>query len=182
MRYGGRETSVIESRGHRSYYKQCNRIFPVWGIFSWRAKNLLESRSLRSGRFPHSSKGLWETFIFLLFTRIINVIEGNVGASISTIIIVAPLAAVMKPAIWNNNNNSHRLGTGRRHGLRHGNVRQCERKVCVWDHFWKPRKAKKKSYLKSYLAAIKRCFNKGQRKSVLNCIWNQILSETNRRK
>ena len=170
MRYGGRETSVIESRGHRSYYKQFNRIFPEWRIFSWRAKNLLESRSLRSGRFRHSSKGLWETFIFLLFPRIINVIEGKVGASISTIIIVAPLAAVMKPAIWNNSNNSHRLGTGRRHGRRHGNVRQCERK------------AKKKSYLKSYLAAIKRCFNRGQRKSVLNCIWNQILSETNRRK
>ena len=33
MRYGGRETSVSESRGHRSYYKQCNREFPVWGIF-----------------------------------------------------------------------------------------------------------------------------------------------------
>ena len=123
MRYEGREMSVIESRGHRSYYKQCNRIFPEWGIFSWRAKNLLESRSLRSGRFRHSSKGLWETFIFLLFPRIINVIEGKVGASISTIIIVAPLAAVMKPAIWNNSNNSHRLGTGRRHGRRHGNVK-----------------------------------------------------------
>ena len=26
------------------------------------------------------------------------------------------------------------------------------------------------------------CFDRTQRKSVLNCIWNQILSETNRRK
>ena len=45
-----------------------------------------------------------------------------------------------------------------------------------------PERPKKKSYLKGYLAAIKRCFNRGQRKSVLNSIWNQILSETNRRK
>ena len=29
MRYGGRETSVIESRGHRSFYKQWNRAFPL---------------------------------------------------------------------------------------------------------------------------------------------------------
>ena len=95
MRYGRRETSLIESRGHRSHYKQCNRAFPVWGIFSWRAN---ESRSLRSGRFHHSSKGLWETFIFLLFPRIINVIKGKVGESISTIIIVAPLLAIMTPS------------------------------------------------------------------------------------
>ena len=123
MRYGGRETSVIASRGHRSYYNQCNWVFPVWGIFSWRAENLLESRSPRPGRFRDSSNGLWETFIFLLFPRVINVITGNVGESISTIIIVAPLVAIMKPktqAIWNNSNNSHRLGTGGRHGRRHG--------------------------------------------------------------
>ena len=98
MRYGGRETSVIESRGHRSYYKQCNRAFPVWGIFSWRAENLLESRSPRPGRFRDSSNGLWETFIFLLFPRIMNLIKGKVGESISTIIIVAPLVAIMKPS------------------------------------------------------------------------------------
>ena len=29
-----RETSVIESRRHRNCYKQCNREFPVCGIFS----------------------------------------------------------------------------------------------------------------------------------------------------
>ena len=81
---------------------------------------------LRPGRFRDSSNGLWETFIFLLFPRVINVITGNVGESISTIIIVAPLVAIMKPktqAIWNNSNNSHRLGTGGRHGRRHGNVK-----------------------------------------------------------
>ena len=142
MRYGGRGTSVIESRGHRSYYKQCNRTFPVWGIFSWRAENLLESRSPRPGRFRDSSNGLWETFIFLLFPRVINVITGKVGESISTIIIVAPLVAIMKPktqAIWNNSNNSHRLGTGGRHGRRHGNVKG----RCACHHLWKPRKAKK---------------------------------------
>ena len=144
MRYGGRETSVIASRGHRSYYKQCNWVFPVWGIFSWRAENLLESRSPRPGRFRDSSNGLWETFIFLLFPRVINVITGKVGESISTIIIVAPLVAIMKPktqAIWNNSNNSHRLGTGGRHvyGRRHGNVKG----GCTCHHLWKPRKAKK---------------------------------------
>ena len=71
--------------------------FPYFGIKLRRARNLLESRSLRPGRFRHSSNGLWETFTFLLFPRIINVIKGKVGESISTIIIVAPLVATMKP-------------------------------------------------------------------------------------
>ena len=59
---------------------------------------LLESRSPRPGRFCNSSNGLWETFIFLLFSRIMNVVKGNVGESISTIIIVAPLVAILKPS------------------------------------------------------------------------------------
>ena len=148
-----RETSVFESRGHRSYYEQCNRAFPVWGIFSWRAENLLESRSPRPGRFRDSSNVLWETFIFLLFPRIINVITGKVGESISTIIIVAPLVAIMKPitqAIWNNSNNSHRLGTGGRHGRRHGNVKG----RCACEIIYGSPERQKKSYLKNYLAAI----------------------------
>ena len=87
MRYGGRETC----------YKRCNRAFPVWGIFSWRAEKLLASRSPRPESFRDSSSRLWETFIFLLFPRIINVIKGKVGESISTIIIVAPLLAIMTP-------------------------------------------------------------------------------------
>ena len=49
-----------------------------------------------------------------------NAIKGKVSESISTIIIVAPLEAIMKPteaqAIWKNSNNSHRLGAGGRHG------------------------------------------------------------------
>ena len=96
----------------------------------------------RPARFRNSSNGLWETFIFLVFPRVINVITGKVGESISTIIIVAPLVAIMKPktqAIWNNSNNSHRLGTGGRHGRRHGNVKG----RCACHHLWKPRKAKK---------------------------------------
>ena len=108
---------------------------------------------LRPGRFRDSSNGLWETFIFLLFPRVINLITGKVGESISTIIIVAPLVAIMKPktqAICNNSNNSQRLGTGGRHGRRHGNGKG----RCACHHLWKPRKAKK-SYLKGYLAAIK---------------------------
>ena len=124
--YGGRETSVIESRGHRSYYKQCNRPFPVWGIFSWRAENLLESRSPRPERFRDSSNWLWETFIFLLFPRIMKVIKGKVDESFSTIIIVAPFVPIMKTKLkrfWITATNSHRLGTGGRHGRRHGNVK-----------------------------------------------------------
>ena len=88
MRYGGRETC----------YKRCNRAFPVWGIFSWRAEKLLASRSPRPESFRDSSSRLWETFIFLLFPRIINVIKGKVGESISTIIIVVPLLAIMTPS------------------------------------------------------------------------------------
>ena len=50
-------------------------------------------RSPRPRRFLDSSSGLWETFIFLLFPRrIINVIKGKVGESISTII------AIMTPS------------------------------------------------------------------------------------
>ena len=64
---------------------------------SFGERNLLESRSLRPGRFRDSSNGLWETFIFQLFPRILNVIKGKVGESIFAIIIVAPLEAIMKP-------------------------------------------------------------------------------------
>ena len=42
LRYGGRETSVILSRRHRNYFKQCNQAFPVCGIVSWRAENVLK--------------------------------------------------------------------------------------------------------------------------------------------
>ena len=48
---------------------------------------------VRSGQdvFAILPAGSWENFIF----RIINVIKRNVGESISTIIIVAPLVAIM---------------------------------------------------------------------------------------
>ena len=60
---------------------------------------MLESRSQRPGRFRDSSSELWETFIFLHFPRrIINIIKRKVGESISTIIIVAPLVAIMAPS------------------------------------------------------------------------------------
>ena len=36
----------------------------------------------------------WETLIYLLFPRTMNVIKGKVGESISTIIIVAPQASL----------------------------------------------------------------------------------------
>ena len=156
MRYGGRQTSVIESRRHRSYYKQYNRAFPVWGIFSWTAENFLESRSPRPGRFRDSSNGLWETLIFLLFPRIMNGIKGKVSESISTIIIVAPLEAIMKPTeaqvIWKNSNNSHRLEAGGRHGRRHGHMEG----RCACEIIYGSPERQKKSYLKDHLAAIKR--------------------------
>ena len=62
--------------------------------------------------------GSGESLIFQLFPPIMNVIKGKVGVSISTIIIIAPLVAIMKyqaQMIWKNTSNSHRLGAGRRH-------------------------------------------------------------------
>ena len=55
---------VIGSCRHRSYYKQCNRAFPGCGIFSWRAENLFESRSLSLRHFYDSSNRVWETLHF----------------------------------------------------------------------------------------------------------------------
>ena len=133
MRYGGWETC----------YKRCNRAFPVWGIFSWRAEKLLASRSPRPESFRDSSSRLWETFIFLLFPRIINVIKGKVGESISTIIIIAPLVAIMKPSSSEfgiTTTTAIRLGTGGRHGRRHGLMWKEGVRV---RYLWKPRKAKK---------------------------------------
>ena len=92
---------------------------------------LLESRSPRPGHFCNFSTGSGESLIFQLFPQIINVIKGKVGLSISTIIIIAPLVAIMKcqaQAIWKNTSNSHRLGAGGRHWQRHGNVGK------VWDY------------------------------------------------
>ena len=87
-----------------------------------------------------------------------HVIKGKVSESISTIIIVAPLAAIMKPteaqAIWKNSNNSHRLEAGGRHGRRHGHVEG--RCACEIIYGNRSPERQKKSYLKDYLAAKKR--------------------------
>ena len=56
--HGRGDTSVIESRGHRRYYKG-NRTFHSRGIFSRWAGNLLEDARLRQGRFRESSDRLW---------------------------------------------------------------------------------------------------------------------------
>ena len=55
---------VIGSRRLRSYYKQCNRAFPVCGVFSWRAENLLESCSPSLKHFCDSSNRVWEILHF----------------------------------------------------------------------------------------------------------------------
>ena len=82
---------VIESRRYRSYYKQCNRAFPVCGIFLWRAKNLLESHSPRLRLFRDSTNRLWGTLHFsTLSTNNECLIKGKASESISTIIIIAP--------------------------------------------------------------------------------------------
>ena len=85
-----------------------------------------------------------------------HVIKGKVSESISTIIIVAPLVAIMKPTeaqvIWKNSNNSHRLEAGGRHGRRHGNVEG----RCACEIIYGSPARQKKSYLKDHLAAIKR--------------------------
>ena len=154
MWYGGRETSVIESCKHQSYNKQCNQAFSVCGIFSWRAENLLESDSPRPGFLRDFSNGLWESFIFLLFPQIMNIIKGKIGESISTIIIVAPVVAIMKPGSSNLNNssNSLKLGAGGRHGWRHGYVEG----RCACEIIYGNPERQKKSHLKGYLATIKR--------------------------
>ena len=86
---------VIKSRDIEA---TINDAFPVCGIVLWRAENLFESRSPRPGRFDDFSNGLWETFTFQFFPRIMNIIKGNVGDSTSTIFITAPLVTIMKPS------------------------------------------------------------------------------------
>ena len=83
-------------------------------------------------------------------------------------------------AIWNNSNNSHRLGAGGRHGRRHDNVKG--RWACEII-YGSPERHKKILFERLFSRSKKiNAYNRGQRKSVLNCTWNQILSETNRRK
>ena len=89
---------VIKSRRHRSYYRQCNRAFSVCGIFSWKAENLLESRSPRLRRFRDSSNGLWET---LHFSTLSTNNERNQRKS---------WQVNFQDAIWNNSSNIHRVG------------------------------------------------------------------------
>ena len=152
MRYGGRETSVIESRGHRSYYKQCNRVFPLWGIIGVkRTENLLESCSPRPDVFAILPTGSGRPSFFLLFPRIVSVIKGKVGESVfHNHHRCAPSS--------HNETKPKRFGitatTAIAWGQAWSKTRQCESKVSVWDHLWNPRKAKK-SYLKGHLAAIK---------------------------
>ena len=61
-------------------------------------------------------------------------------------------ARATREEIWNNNNNSHSLGTGGRHGRRHGNVKG----RCACEIIYGIPERQKKSYLKGYLATIKR--------------------------
>ena len=70
--------------------------------------------------------------------------------------------------LWNNGNNSLRLGAGGRHGRRHGNVKG--RCTCEIINFKEAQKGTKKSYLKGYLSAIKRLMLKTEVKE------NQYLS------
>ena len=104
---------------------------------------MLASRSPRPGRIRDSSNGLSETFIFLLFPRIINVIKGKVGESISTIIIIAPLVALMKPS-------SSEFGITATTAIGWGQEEGVDEDTAI------RKEGKKESYLKDYLAAIKR--------------------------
>ena len=63
--------------------------------------------------------GSGESLIFQLFLQIMNVIKGKVGMSISTIIIVAPLIAIMKyqaQAIWKKK-TATAIGWGQEEGM-----------------------------------------------------------------
>ena len=117
----------------RSYYKKCNRAFPVCGIFSWRAENLLESRSPRLRRFRDSSNGLWKTLHFLTLST-------NNGRN--------------QRKSWRVNFHDHHRCASRSHnetqlkwfgitaatsvawGQAWKKTRQCGRMVCVWDHYF----------------------------------------------
>ena len=117
---------VIGSLRLRSYYKQCNRAFPVCGIFSWRAENLLESRSPSLRHFSDSFNRVCETLSFSTLSMNnernqrkswrVNFHDHHRCASGSH-------NETKLQAIWNNSNNSHKLGAGGRHGRRHGNVK-----------------------------------------------------------
>ena len=126
----------------------------VWGIFSWRAEKLLESRSPRPGRFRDSSNRFWETFIFALFPRIINVIKAKVDESISSIIIFVPLVAIIKPS-------SKRFGITAIKAIGWGQEEGMDQDTAMWKEgvrvtsFMEAQNCTKKSYLKGYLTAIK---------------------------
>ena len=90
----------------------------------------------------------------------------------------------MKPteaqAIWKNSNNNHRLGAGGRHGRGHGNVEG----RCASEIVYGSPERQKKILLERLFSRNKKinALTEVKGKAVLNCNWNQILSETNRRK
>ena len=109
-------------------------------LFLKRAEKFLESRSLRPDVFAILPTGSGRPSFFLLFPRIISVIKGKVGESV--------FHNHHRCASRSHNETKlKRFGitatTAIAWGQAWSKTRDCERKVSVWDHSWKPRKAKK---------------------------------------
>ena len=107
MRYGGRETSVIESPWHRSCYKRCNRAFPVWGTFSWRAEKLLASRLpivTNTSKWSERSHGKKDTTFIILFYFVYKYIinQGRISIGYSCWPCDSIMGKVMKLWIYEN--------------------------------------------------------------------------------
>ena len=102
-----RETSVIESPWHRSCYKRCNRAFPVWGIFSWRAEKLLASRLpivTNTSKWSERSHGKKDTTFIILFYFVYKYIvsQGRISIGYSCWPCDSIMGKVMKLWIYEN--------------------------------------------------------------------------------
>ena len=110
-----------------------------------------------------------------------NVIKENVGESISTITIVAPLVAIM-----NNETKLKRFGITAATAIGWGQEEGMDEETAMWKEGVRVRSFTSMEAQKGKKILFERLFsrnkNRGQEKSLLNYIWNKILSETNRRK
>ena len=111
-----------------------------------------------------------------------NVIKEKVGESISTITIVAPLVAIMT-----NETKLKRFGITAATAIGWGQEEGMDEDTAMWKEGVRVRSFTSMEAQKGKKILVERLFSRnkrsrGQEKSLLNYIWNQILSETNRRK
>ena len=153
MQHGGRETFVVESREHQNNIN--NAIEHFLYVECFRDEQKLCLNLVRQGQdiFAILPTGSGESLIFQLFPRIMNVIKGKLGVSISTIITIAHLVAIR-------NTKLKRFGISAATVIGWGQEESMGEDTAMWKEdvksFMEAQKAKKKSCLKGYLAAIKR--------------------------